>query len=345
MLLDIYHASQKFYDEFEYYCFKSCYINVLEYYKVKNAKYYIDCSLDWTFEKDHNDAFGYQFNTGDVYASFIQPFAPKIKYFSKETSSKNELWNSNKKLLEDNLPVVAATDVYYLKYTPYYHKKHSFHSLILAGYEEKNEEVYVIDWYKPWYFKGSLSLEELDMARDSENEKDGILSGNPIHYLYAQIEPKDWNADTQELINISLQDNLNKFYQGNTDFILYKGYKAINEIAKLLEHNIDLDFDSRAKFLEDMYNKLYFVISRKKLFSWYLDEIHKDFPLIYVDDVKRKSNESIQIWKNVLSLLIKCSMLNNNTTYEKMILEMQKCIIKEKQFYYVLYEFGNIILF
>jgi hypothetical protein len=342
-LLDIYHASHKFYDEFEYYCFKSCYVNVLEYYKVKNAKYYIECSLDWTFQKDQNDTFGYQFNTGDVYASFLSPFDQKIKYFSKETLSKKELWNRNKKLLEDNIPVVVATDVYYLKYTPYYHKKHSFHSLILAGYEEKNKEVYIIDWYKPWFFKGSIALEELDMARDSDNEKDGILSGNPIQYLYAQIESIDWNASTQDLINISIQDNLKKYYQGSTDSMMYKGYKAINEVAKLLECNIRLDLDKRAKFLEDLYNKFYFVVSRKKLFGWYLDEIHKDFPLIFVDEVKRQSNEAIHIWKNILSLLIKCSMLNDNATYEKVIMEMQKAIIKEKQFYYALYEFDNIM--
>lgn len=342
-MLDIYGGSHQFYDEFEYYCFKSCYVNVLDYYKVKNAKYYIECSLDWTFQKDPQDPFGYQFNTGEVYAGFLPPFDRKIQYASKENFTKQELWNRNKQLLERKIPVVAAADVYHLKYTPYYHKKHSFHSLILAGYEEKSDEVSVIDWYKPWFFKGSMALEELDKARDSENEKDGILSGNPIEYLYGWVEPEGWTADTRDLIGTALQDNLKKYYQGDKGPYLYKGYRAINEVARKLENNISLVSGERAKFLEDLYNKLYFVVSRKKLFGWYLSEIHRDFPLVYIDTVKRQSDESIKVWKNVLSLLIKGSMLNDDSAYEKVISEMQKGILKEKQFYHALYEFSNIM--
>ncbi len=337
-----------FYDDYEYYCFKNCYYNVLNYYGVKNAEYYIEYSMDWTFSKvgESDDEFKYQFSTGDPYSSFHKPFNQRVHYLSKNELSIEEIWERNKKAIDNNIPVIAQVDVFYLKYTPYYMKKHSFHSLILAGYEEQTKEVYVIDWYKPWFYKGSMSFEELHLARNSENEPDGLFSGNPINYLYSEVESAQWNMDkisTFELINKSIQDNLDKYYSGRIEDNDYKGYYAINEVAKLIEKNISLNPDNRARFLEDLHQKLYFIVTRKKLFYWHIEKINKDFPLIYVDHVKKELGDTIKQWKILLSLIIKCSMSKENSIYENIVANMHDIIIKEKQFYYTLYEFNKII--
>lgn len=346
MLSDIYNAYQTFYDDYEYYCFKSCYFNVLNYYGVKNAEYYIECSLDWTFRKveESEDEFKYQFSTGDSYSSFYKPFDQSVHYLSKKELSIEEIWEINKKSIDNDIPVIAQVDVFYLKYTPYFGKKHSFHALILAGYEELTKEVYVIDWYKPWYYKGCLSFEELNLARDSENERDGLFSGNPINYLYSEIDRNKFDKmDTPQLIAKSIQDNLDKYYLGKIEGNAYKGYYAINEIAKLLEKNISLDLDHRTRFLEDLHQKLYFIVTRKKLFYWYVEKINKDFPFIYVDHVKKQLSDSIELWKVLLSLIIKCSMSNDDSIYENIITKMHDIIIKEKQFYCSLYEVSKVI--
>lgn len=348
MLLDIYNASQIFYDDYEYYCYKNCYLNVLNYYGINNAEYYIENSMDWKFSKveENEDKFKYQFSTGDPYSSFHKPFDQSVRHLSKNELSVDQIWESNKKSLDQNIPVIAQVDVFYLKYTPYFKKKHSFHSLILAGYNELMKEVYVIDWYKPWYYKGSLSFEELHIARDSENERDGLFSGNPINYLYSEIDRNKWSTDivdTRELICKSIQDNLDKYYLGKIEVNDYKGYYAIYEIAKLIEKNLVLDLEHRTKFLEDLHQKLYFIVTRKRLFQGYVEKINKDFPFIYVEPVKKQLLDSIQLWKILLSLIIKCSMSNDESLYENIISKMHDIIMKEKQFYYTLYEISKVI--
>ncbi len=348
MVSNIYDVSQIFYDNYEYYCFKNCFLNVLKFYGFENAEYFIECSMDWTFSKveESEDKFGYQFSTGNPYSSLLNPFDQAVNYLSKNEASIGEIWKMNKKSMDENIPVIVQVDVFYLKYTPYYKKKHSFHSLIMAEYKERENEVSIIDWYKPWYFKGKIKLEELNLARDSQNEYDGLFSGNPINYLYAEINSEELKREkisTLKLIEKSVQDNLVKYYTGRQENNVYKGYYAINEIAKLIENNKCFDLEKKAEFLEDLYNKLYFVPTRKKLFLWYLERINKDFSLIYVEQVKLQLRDSINLWKVLLSLIIKCSMSNDDRIYENILIKIREIVMKEKQYYYTLYEFSKLI--
>lgn len=334
---------QIFYSEFEYYCYKSCYLNVLRYYHVKHPEFYIDYSLDWTFIKDNKEKWGYTFNTGNLNSDFLYPFNQELHCINKNMISKEQIWELNKRDLQNDIPVIVTVDVFYLKYTPYFHKKHSIHSLILAGYDKKEEKVYIIDWYHSWYFKGEISREELDIARNSMNESDGILSGIPINYTSYTISKSVFYMDGLELIKQSVQDNQNKYYLGTCGPKRYKGYYAINEIARLLEQNMNLKKEDRAGFLEDLYEKLYFVHSRKKIFNWFLGRIQEEYSMISVNCTQKKLNETMALWKKLLSLIIKCRMTNKDEVYEKVIMLVQQIILEEKQFYYSLYELNKKI--
>lgn len=346
MILDIYRDKQFFYDAFEYFCFKSCYLNVLRYYKVKNPEFYIDYSLDWTFLKDENDKWGYNFHIGDINDNLISPFEKQIVSVNKQMKSTEEIWKSNKEKLKQGIPVVVTVDVFYLHYTPYFHKKHSIHSLILAGYEEAKEKVYVIDWYPSWYYKGEMSRNELDVARNSTNESDGILSGIPINYTSSTINQWEIKHEELQLIKYGIEDNLHKFYQVNTDRKVsiqgkVKGYQALKEITIVFENNMSLEDMERIKFLENTYEKLYFVPSRKKLFCWFLGRVEEEYPMISVGGVKEKLTLTMNSWKTLLSLIIKCTMRNTDFDYEKVLLRLERILLEEKQFYYSLYELNQ----
>lgn len=346
MILDIYKEKQFFNDAFEYFCYKCCYLNVLRYYKVKNPEFYINYSLDWTFLKDEHDKWGYNFQIGDMNDNLLHPFGKQIVSVNKEMKSVEQIWESNKKDLKQGTPVVVTVDVFYLSYTPYFHKKHSIHSLILVGYEEVEDKVYVIDWYHSWYYKGEMTKEELDIARNSTNESDGILSGIPINYASSTINRWEFKQEELRLIKHGIEDNQYKFYQDNTDKKTsmkgqVKGYQALNEITMVLENNMNLEGKERVEFLENIYEKLYFVQSRKKLFCWFLGRVEEEYPMISVGGVKEKLVVTMNSWKTLLSLIIKCTIQNTDYDYEKILRRMEQILLEEKQFYYSLYELNQ----
>ena len=53
MLVDMYNKEQKYYDEYETFCFQNCVRQILEYYEVENAFSYINASLSIIMELKH----------------------------------------------------------------------------------------------------------------------------------------------------------------------------------------------------------------------------------------------------------------------------------------------------
>lgn len=344
-ILDIYYQNQVFYDPFQYFCYKNCYLNILRYYNVKNPEFYIDYSLDWIVLKNDDFNFGFDFQLGSAHDNLVPPFDNKLLKFDKTIKPCDEIWNLDVDNLNKDIPVVVAVDVYYLKFTPYYYKKHSIHSIIIAGYEKENDIIYVIDWYPPWCFKGEITKNELDLARNSLNEHDGILSGIPINYESIVITRGGFCEDEIKLIKEQINSTLGKFYldksKNNITKGEYHGYQAINEISVFLEDNMSLDSSERIKFLENIYEKLYFVCSKKKLFYWFLERVEDEYPIISVEKTLDSLESTMKLWKTLQSLIIKCTIKNTDAAYEKILITMEQVIQEEKRFYYSLYELNR----
>ncbi len=342
MLQGLIDKDIKFHMEFEYYCFKNCYLQILEYYGVSNAKYFLDCTTDWTYRLGKNKEV--LFDTGNPYSSFLPPFDSKVKKVMLEEQTKEEIWKENIEVIQKGIPVVIAVDIFYLSYTPYYQKKHSYHSAILSGYNKSKNKFFVIDWYPPWYFKGMISKEKLDVARSSLNEGEGILSGIPINYLYTEVEREGFQASTKFLIQEQIQKNLNQYYYGVESSDLIKGYKAINAIINNIEERFGCAKEEQTLFFETLYEQLFFVPTRKRLFRWYLGNVLSDYKSYGLSVAIQALEESITGWKKLLSLLIKCSMNCSETNFELLINQFGEIIQMEKRFYYTLYELNRILL-
>lgn len=196
-----------------------------------------------------------------------------------------------------------------------------------------------------WYFKGEITKNELDMARNSLNDHDGILSGIPINYQSSVICRSDFSEDEIKLIKNQLEKTLNKFYQVNSDKNTVKGelngYRAINEISVFLEDNMSLKGQKRVKFLEYMYEKLYFIYSRKELFYWFLERVEDEYPIISVRNTQDALEKTMKSWKIILSLIIKCTIKNTDGDYEKILIIMEQIMAEEKRFYYSLYDLNR----
>ncbi|NLL72989.1 MAG: BtrH N-terminal domain-containing protein [Clostridiales bacterium] len=340
MLHDLNERTSTFYPQFEYYCFKNCYLQILEYYGIYNAKYFIDCTTDWAFRKDSNKGI-FTFDTGDPYSSFLPPFDQLVNKVTLDQKPAEQIWEENIKSIREGIPVVIAVDIFYLTYTPFYHKKHSYHSLILSGYED--EQFYVIDWYPPWYFKGMISKRELDEARSSANEGDGVLSGTPIDYLYTTVSRDGFTATRRELLKKEIQLNLDLYYNGVATSELAKGHLAISKMIDLVEESFQMEEKEQKLFFETLYQQLFFTPTRKNLFHWYLETVGSDYKSYAFEVAVYAADKSIKTWKGLLSLLIKCSMSSSKKNLDLLIKQCMDILENEKQFYYALYELNRSI--
>ena len=338
----IYEMPMKFYPEHEYYCFKNCYLQILRYYQVKDSEFYIDCTTEWTFNFDEASSFGYNFGTGEVYSSFIGPYANQVTTKDITQYSTDELWTYNCEAVKQGIPIVVATDVYHLSYTPFFHKKNSFHSLILSGWNENENSWSVVDWYPPWFYRGTIVTNELDNARGSANEGDGILSGHPINYMCAEVSRTGWDKRSKDLISLQIQQQLDSFYTDKQQNI-YKGFHAIKQLFSLTEKYLVCNPNQRTEFLEDLYQKCFFVPTRKNLFKWYLEMAAERYGPIKYRMAILMHQETIHAWKGLLSLLIKSAMSFNEQIHEMILKQILLIYEKEKTNYFTLYELSRSV--
>lgn len=342
MVLDIIDHEQVFYGEFEYFCYKVCYYNILRYYGVRNPELYLNYTMKWILKVDNNSTWGFSFSFGDSNDGLKRIFDNSIIEIDNEFEDEAKIWEINKNWLELGMPVVVGVDVYYLPYTPYYERKHAIHSLIVCGYKEN--EVEVIDWYPDWFYKGKIDLEDLDYARKSKNDEEGILSGVPIQYESIVIKKDIYSDDHIGLIKKTINDLKNEFYcKGNNDLFNFYGYSALCEFGKILENNEGMKDDERKLFLKYVFESVYFVPSRKRMFLWFMNSVSNIYPSFQSGQLIEKIKKSIDEWKKFISILTKCMISGKMTDYEKILIKFKEILDDEKDLYYEIYKFDGCL--
>ncbi|MEK4477174.1 BtrH N-terminal domain-containing protein [Paenibacillus sp. FSL R7-0048] len=333
-----------FHKEFEYYCFKNCYWKLLGFYGVDRPELFLDCGVEWLFaEEEETGRYGYRFSTGDFFSSFLPSWRGHAHFHSDPGSGETatEIWEVNRRKLKEGVPLIMAADVHELDYTPFYRKKHSYHSLLLTGYEEKTEQYQVIDWYPPWFFKGERSQAMLDPARSSTNEADGILSGNPIRYLWVEVERDGWNSPKKHLIDEALTLCLEQFYcrpdEGRPE---RRGINALHALFEKIEQMKD-DSRDRKGFLEDLHGQLFFTASRKTFLKFYLKSAAAEWPSPKLYSCMNHLEETIKEWKKLSSVVIKASLSEKAELFQQLTDLFRRQIDLEKQFYYQLYSLSK----
>jgi hypothetical protein len=326
--------------EFEYYCFKNCYHQLLRDYSVPHPVLYLDCGVDWLYENDAEQAHGYRFQTGDFFSSFLPSWTKQAHHYTDCTTglSHDEIWEANVRKLREGIPLVVAADIYELDYTPFYQKKHSYHSLLLTGYDEAEDQFRLIDWYPTWFFKGSRGRVMLDPARSSANEADGILSGSPIRYLWVEVEREGWGCGPKPLVEEALSLCLSQFYTspGGPESPR-RGVYALHALLQRVEGMAGYPEGEQRKFLEDLHGQLFFTASRKSFLKYYLQTAADELRSVRIRSSLQSLEETIAEWKKCNSLVIKAALSENASQLRMVCDQLRRLIQLEKTFYYELY--------
>ncbi len=118
-----------------------------------------------------------------------------------------EAYSRLKLLIDSGKPVVAAVDLYHMRYHRAYMKEHGLHCTVITGYNEQEGWFELFDKYlsSSSNFDGRLPISEVNEGRASENPitwSDGKLK-RPVRHLWMEIYAhKDFRVSEEKLWNV-----------------------------------------------------------------------------------------------------------------------------------------------
>lgn len=337
MLLDIYNSKKEFLKEYEYFCFHNNYKQILDFYKVENSECYIDTTIGVSMdlvEKDNDISIDISYNIDK--SSLLEPYNKNVIHsIPYENNSEKNIIELKKKN-DNGIPVITFVDVYYLPYMPYYKEQNSIHSVIMCGYNNSKEEINIVDWYKPYFYSGTIKEREFLLARSSANPKGMFAnSGYPVKNTWVEINNEHWDADVNELLMKTLfKYEVNyynsQYYSGECCCSGFQVLKTLLEALRKIKYS---DESIIKKFLEDLHRNLFHFPKYIEFLTCYINRSLKKLNYDKFTNEMDQLNEQIKRWDDFLRLIIKTSIVFSNDKYEKIIEKFIKLIINEESIY------------
>lgn len=315
---DIYYDTLASYDGYESYCYQNCQRIILEHRYGAESLMMINTAL--SIEEIIENEIRIKQKKG------MRSLLPSLdKYTHRRYYNLNEneekIFTANIKFIfEENQPIIVGADTFYLPHSNNYKKKHAKHTMILCGYDLEKGVVYIIDCYKPWAFKGEMSIENFLEARNSMNADDGsFYSGTPIGNNWAYIDLIE-QYDIDILFTETIVISKNNYFNFNDNGMI--------DTLFALQKYIDSLVDDKA--YDRIFFEIYTWINRKKIFLGYVDlysmlkkrNDYNDF----IDILK----QNISCWDVFTILLLKQSKRYNEKTRMRIVKKMSELIEEEK---------------
>ena len=147
-------------------------------------------------------------------AESMMPFHP-VRSSWHASDDSDAAWSDVKALAADGQPVIVAVDNFYVPFRPAYGDVHAAHLIVLFGFDDATDEVYVLDSTPPTK-RGPMPVREFLRARNSDNpvsgERDFFFAGAPIANRWLQLEiGTPFPALTREWVTEVIATNLRRF--------------------------------------------------------------------------------------------------------------------------------------
>ncbi|WP_034847133.1 BtrH N-terminal domain-containing protein [Ruminiclostridium josui] len=216
-----------------------------------------------------------------------------------------------KEMLDNGIPVVAAVDLFYMKYHRAYGKEHGLHCVVFTGYNEEEGLFHLFDKYKlsSSDFDGILPIDEVNLGRTSDNPLPGgnETQKRPVRNLWMEISSdKDFKVTEEKLLNVIRESCLRM--RGQKEVLGHKcGLEAIELFTKsLLEMKNEKIDDEKVYWFRVYLNGTLKNISRsRKRFAVFINEISSILPQQTVSDLCVSLNESSKHWDICSSIALK----------------------------------------
>lgn len=317
---DFYYTDLDYFEGYESFCYQNCLRLLLKSFGIKDSWAYINASMSLLYkDKELLQHSGIR----SLLPEFSQ-FVQRIYY--DDTVNAEDVFKDNMNfVLKNNMPIIVGADTYYLNYASNYMKNHAIHTLILCGYDSVTDDVYIIDWYAPWFFKGTIKKADFLKARQSKNEYDGsIYSGSPIRNNWAYIKKDIMEKNKKKLLDTVIKLSFEQCYNpSNSVDEAFTGIEALKKLSEDVSKGGYLDYEA-------IFHQFYGMIKRHSFFKQYLvnySNSEKDYSITAVIE---SLNNTISMMKIVSMLLLKQSKSSSTRNSERIIKNMSILICNEE---------------
>ncbi len=250
-----------------------------------------------------------------------------------------------KELLNNGIPVVAAVDLYYMKYHRAYGKEHGLHCVVFTGYDEEEGFFHLFDKYKlsSSDFDGPLPIDEVNMGRMSDNPLPGVnaTQKRPVRNLWMEISSdKDFKVTDEKLLNV-INESCQRM-KGQKEVLGHKcGLDAIELLSKsLLEKKNEKLDDEKVYWYRVYLNGSLKNISRsRKRFCVFIKEISSLLPEQLITSLCVSLEESSKHWDICSSIALKLGirksldMIDDLVNQLDIIRELESSIVERLEGY------------
>lgn len=322
MLLDIYKNNQTFVEGYDYFCIRNCIRQILEFYKIPNAEYYIDTTIGVEMNIPTDNIEDIMINYDIETSTVLYPYTNKIKSFMPVDDDLSDIWSSSKKKLDEGIPIISYVDIYHLKHTSYYNIMHAIHAIIVCGYLENDQGYYIIDYTKPWFYKGEISREDYEKARLYHIDEDIYGSTRfPPRKKWLYVDQKDWNSDPIDLFKISLLELERKYFSPEKirESNMYLGIDVIKKLLDIIKQLRDAPFDTTHNFFKKLCNQMFLMGRYGQFFVQYIEQFLSQYNTLKIHDKIQIFIDSNVLWRKLLTLIMKITIAPSDTVYSKII--------------------------
>lgn len=325
----IFEEELNFDNAYESFCYQNCLKILLQAKKIKNSWLYINSCTSMIYS-------GFlQLNCHRGVRGLIPRFQDKVKRINETRSTKEVFYENCEYISTKDEALITGVDTYYLPYASNYKKNHAKHTLILCGYDFNSNIVYVIDWYTPWFFKGTISISEFLKARESLNEYDGtIYSGDPIQNNWACINyiPEEELIPHAAIKDVILE-SINKYYS-SCDNIGAQALKHLkNDLIFYVQHNYD------KQVITKLYKSLFLIAKRHNFYLSYLENSKSLFGYDF-SSLILSQKQIISKWDSFLMILLKFSVSASEKTVQRFNCAAEELIELETNYSKAIAEFS-----
>ena len=222
-----------------------------------------------------------------------------------------------KELIDNDIPVIMAVDLYHMSYHRAFGKEHGLHYVVVTGYDEDKGYFELFDKYKlsSSDFDGKLPFEDIKAARSSENQLSNPLIGQyqrPINNLWAEVTIGSDFAISRNDILVVLKESIRRM-KGQTDINGNPcGLEMMDRFIRDLLTKKNEDFDEKNQYrFKVYYNEAFKIMARsRKRFHMFLQKIAGLLPELSPGLLKDLADSSL-CWDIAANLCYKLTISKN----------------------------------
>jgi hypothetical protein len=228
------------------------------------------------------------------------------------TDDESVAYGRLKELIDHEIPVVAAVDLYYISYHRAFQKEHGIHCDIITGYDEAEGLFELFDVYQhsSSNFDGRLPIREVNQGRSSDNPLSNPIMGDynrPIRNLWMEVNiGKNFKVTDEGLLAVIKESCLRMRGQKEVSG-LPCGFGVLDAFRNsLMEKKAEGPTESNIFYLRSYLNSNLRIVSRSRVrFKVFLNQLGSLLPEDLTATLSAGLDESAKHWDIASNIALK----------------------------------------